>query len=55
MVRFTVLMALFWSTEWMCMVTIWLDSIPKKSFSSWSLRSDAVMDKKLMARMQAAH
>ena len=31
------------------MVTIWLDSIPRKSFSSWSLRSEAVIARKLMA------
>ena len=36
MVRLTVLMALFWSTDWMCMVTIWLESISRKSFRSWS-------------------
>ena len=44
-----VLMALFWSTDWMCMVTIWLESMSRKSFKSWSLRSDAVMDRKLTA------
>ena len=26
--------ALFWSTDWMCMVTIWLESISRKSFKS---------------------
>ena len=50
MVRLTVLMALFWSTDWMCMVTIWLESISRKSFSSWSLMSDAVMLRKLAAQ-----
>ena len=48
-VRLMVLMALFWSTDWMCIVTISLDSISRKSFSSWSLRSEAVMERKLIA------
>ena len=50
MVRLTVLMALFWSTDWMCMVTIWDESISRKSFKSWSLMSDAAMLKKLAAQ-----
>ena len=50
MVRLTVLMALFWSTDWMCMVTIWLESMSRKSFKSWSLMSDAVMLRKLAAQ-----
>ena len=50
LVRFTVLMALFWSTDWMCMVTIWLESMSRKSFKSWSLMSDAVMLRKLAAQ-----
>ena len=33
MVRLMVLMALFWSTDWMCMVTIWLESMSRKSFN----------------------
>ena len=44
-----VLMALFWSTDWMCMVTIWDESMSRKSFSNWSLRSEAVMFRKLTA------
>ena len=44
-----VLMALFWSTDWMCMVTIWLESMSRKSFKSWSLRSEAVIFRKLTA------
>ena len=43
-----VLIASFWSTDWICMVTIWLDSIERKSARSLSLISDASMDKKLM-------
>ena len=50
MVRLTVLMALFWSTDWMCMVTIWDESISRKSFKSWSLMSEAVMLRKLAAQ-----
>ena len=46
MVRFTVLMALFWSRDWMCMVTIWLESMSSISASIRSLMSDAVMDRK---------
>ena len=50
MVRLTVLMARFWSTDWMCMVTICEESISRKSFKSWSLMSDAVMLRKLAAQ-----
>ena len=45
----TVLMASVWSTDWICMVTIWLESISRKSLRSWSERSDAVIARKLMA------
>ena len=50
MVRLTVLMARFWSTDWMCMVTIWDESMSRKSFKSWSLMSDAMMLRKLAAQ-----
>lgn len=43
MVCLICLMAVVWSTDWMCMVTISLDSISRKSFRSWSERSDAVI------------
>ena len=49
MVCFTVLMALFWSMDWMCMVTIWLESMSRMSASIRSLMSEAVMDKNDMA------
>ena len=39
----TVLIASVWSTDWMCMVMISLDSMSRKSFKSWSERSDAVI------------
>ena len=43
MVCLMVLMASVWSTDWMCIVTIWLESMSRKSFKSWSERSGAVM------------
>ena len=43
MVRLMVLMAAVWSTDWMCMVTIWLDSISRKSASIRSERSEAII------------
>ena len=39
----TVLMASVWSTDWICRVTIWLESISRKSLRSWSERSEAVI------------
>ena len=39
--RLTVLIALVWSTDWMCIVTIKLDSISRKSASIRSLSSGA--------------
>ena len=38
------------TTDWMCMVTIWDESMSRKSFKSWSLMSDAVMLRKLAAQ-----
>ena len=44
-VRFTVLIAFVWSTDCTWIVTIWLESISRKSARTRSLRSEAVMER----------